>query len=249
MLQRKSFNLIIVLIVVVFITSFYSCNNSNTSKSRPWHTVKDIDGNIYCTVQIGLQSWTLENFKGTHYNNGDLIPNVEDPTQWSTLTTGARCYYNNDSARYMPGYGALYNWYVVHDPRGIAPKGWHVADSADFIILIKALGGNPIDGHDTIVGGHLKVEDTIYWVFPNTGADNSSGFSALPAGFRFFNGVFDVYGYLAHFWTSSESTVKHNNIYFQDGNVYFIGLNYNSTRVDIATFSKRIGMSIRFVKD
>ena len=69
--------------------------------------------------------------KVTHYRNGDTIPNVTDNTEWSNLTTGAYCNYDNDVNK-ATTYGCLYNWYAVNDSRNIAPEGWHVPRDAEW---------------------------------------------------------------------------------------------------------------------
>ena len=97
---------------------------------------------------------------------------------WATLTTGAYCYYNNDSATYAATYGKLYNWYAVNDPRGLAPAGWHVPSDAEWTELINCLGG------EDVAGGKMKAVSAL-WYSPNTGATNSSGFTGLPGGYRF----------------------------------------------------------------
>ncbi|MFZ4632133.1 MAG: hypothetical protein ACOYL8_02920, partial [Patescibacteria group bacterium] len=61
------------------------------------YAVADYDGNLYHSVTIGTQTWLKENFRGTHYANGDPIANVTNADTWSALTTGAYCWYNNDS--------------------------------------------------------------------------------------------------------------------------------------------------------
>ena len=59
-------------------------------------TVIDYDGNVYPTITIGSQVWMASNLIVQHYNNGDVIPNVTVNSDWSPLTTGALCYYDND---------------------------------------------------------------------------------------------------------------------------------------------------------
>ena len=54
------------------------------------------DGKTYRTCKIGTQIWTVSNLVETKYRNGDLISVVTDDTAWGTLTSGARCVYNND---------------------------------------------------------------------------------------------------------------------------------------------------------
>lgn len=71
--------------------------------------VIDRDGNIYNTVLIGNQLWMAENLRTTKYNDGTPIAKVSDNT-WRTLTTGAYCWYENDSATYEIPYGKLYNF-------------------------------------------------------------------------------------------------------------------------------------------
>ena len=72
-----------------------------------------------------LPTWQTKNLNVTTYRNGDVIPEVQDGTEWTSLTTGAWCHYNNDPANDAI-YGKLYNWYAVNDPRGLAPSGFHV---------------------------------------------------------------------------------------------------------------------------
>ena len=94
----------------------------------------DCDGNVYETVQIGTQLWMKENLKATHYNNGDIIPNITNGGDWTNLTTGAYCDYNNSTSN-AETYGRLYNWYAVDDSRGICPIDYHVPTNAEWTIL------------------------------------------------------------------------------------------------------------------
>ena len=74
----------------------------------------DIDGNIYTTITIGTQIWTVENLRTTTYADGTAIPNITGNAAWAADTAGAYCYYDNDEATYKEDYGALYNWYAVN---------------------------------------------------------------------------------------------------------------------------------------
>lgn len=87
---------------------------------------------------IGTRTWMTKNLDVMRYANGDIIPEVKDSAGWLNRTTGAWCYYNND-ARLGIKYGKLYNWAAVTDPRGLAPKGWHVAVTADWIDLFSVV--------------------------------------------------------------------------------------------------------------
>jgi len=170
-------------------------------------TITDIDGNVYHIKTIGTQVWMVENLKVNHYRNGDLIANVADSTQWTTLSTGAWCDYNNNPGN-GNNYGHLYNWHAVADNRNIAPDGWHVPSSAEWQTLIDYLGGN------AVAGGNMKTTGTIeggdgLWYGPNTGFANESGFSGLPAGCRTINyGDFVCLGQQAYFWASNLASVN-----------------------------------------
>src|ERR1035437_2945754 len=98
------------------------------------------------SVTICTQVWMLNNLEVTTYRNGDPIPQVTDPAAWGLLSTGAWCWYNNDSATNASTYGKLYNWYAVNDPRGLAPTGWHVPSDAEWTTLSTCLGGAFVAG-------------------------------------------------------------------------------------------------------
>ena len=96
--------------------------------------------------------------------------------------------------------GALYNFYAVENIHGLAPVGWHVPTDVDWGDLITYLGGY------LVAGGHLKEIGITNWVAPNAGADNSTGFTGLPAGIRYgLDGTFH-YGYDGAFANHAQGT-------------------------------------------
>jgi uncharacterized protein (TIGR02145 family) len=162
-------------------------------------SLSDIDGNVYPVIKIANKHWISKNLDVTHYKNGDSIPQVQDAATWASLTTGAWCYYENQTANGTT-YGKLYNWYAMNDPRGIAPEGWHVPTDTDWQSLTDSLGGF------AVAGGKLKA--TTLWDLPNWGATNSSGFSALPGGYRYYNGSFGFKGANGHWWSSTPTQMS-----------------------------------------
>jgi uncharacterized protein (TIGR02145 family) len=113
------------------------------------------------------------------------------------LTTGAWCYYNNDSTQGTK-YDKLYNWYAVNDPRGLAPEGWHIPTDAEWTTLETSLGGS------SVAGGKMKEAGTLNWTSPNTGGNNNSGWAGLPGGYCDSIGVFNIVGNGGVWWSSTE---------------------------------------------
>jgi len=201
-------------------------NGCNTNR------LKDIDGNAYKTVTIGTQIWMKENLKTTRYNDGTAIPLVTDYDSWVEMNAPAFCWYNNDSAN-KEVYGALYNWYAA-ETRKLCPEGWHVPADSEWTELVYFLDG------PQFAGDKLKEAGTSHWRSPSAEADNESGFTALPGGFRSYNGSFNYLGIAGYWWSStetSETTVYFTNLRYKFGNVY----RYISNETN--------GFSVRCVKD
>ncbi|WP_293895129.1 FISUMP domain-containing protein [Flavobacterium sp.] len=57
-----------------------------------------------------------------------------------------------------------------------------------------------------VAGGKMKEAGTTHWLSSNTGADNSSGFTALPSGQRYNDGQFQFIGARSIFWTSNRTS-------------------------------------------
>lgn len=224
-----------------------SCKKKDsTTPTLTLTTVTDIDGNVYHTVTIGTQVWMVENLKVTKYRNGDPIPNVTDVTAWSNLTTGAYCNYNNDANNSIT-YGSLYNWYAVYDNRKITPTGWHVATDSEWNILEKYLDSTvditAIGPVGTDIGSKLKEAGTTHWNSPNTDATNSSGFSAMPGGGRYYTGVSVVFGSIGdygYWWSATEYGVA---------GAWLRYLNYDNSQVNRNYSHKEYGFSVRCVRD
>lgn len=207
-------------------------------------TVTDIDGNVYNTVTIGSQVWMVENLKTTHYRDGTAIPNVTDNTAWNNLTTGAYCNYNNTASN-ATTYGRLYNWYAVNNSSKLAPKGWHVPTDAEWKTLEMALGmtqasADSTGWRGTNESGKLKETGTTHWNSPNTSATNSSGFGALPGGYRNYNGTDDNVGDCGYWWSATAygATYAWRRYLF-----------YNNSQVYRSNYYKTYGFSVRCVRD
>lgn len=221
-------------------------------------TVMDIDGNCYKTIQIGDLVWMAENLKTSRYNDGSPIPNITSDFEWSELCytvsdenegtilmgTGAYCWYNNDSINYDNEYGKLYNWLAVKSGK-LCPVGWRIP-------ILSELTGirEPVD-YNTMtygVGSTIMETGTDHWdkslnPFPEgIFVTNSTGFTALPGGFRSTRGEFNNLGLSGQFWASDKW-------WFPDWS-YRLTIPYYSASSPSATSSQAgDGLSIRCVKD
>ncbi len=200
------------------------------------------DGRTYDLVEISGQCWFADNLATDQYRNGDLIPTGLDNTAWQNTTAGAYAIYNNDLTSDVT-YGKLYNWYTTVDTRGLCPTGWHVPTECEWMYLESKLGMSPwtieeVSGRGTDQGG--KMKSTIGWNSPNTGASNSSGFTALPGGYRNGNGTYASIGLFGNWWSSTE---------YDSDNAWSRGLYYLNSSVYRNYYSKHFGFSVRCVRD
>lgn len=213
-------------------TMLLSCSRETDNESSASKATIPINAS---EIQIGNQIWKTKNLDVSRYRNGDPIPQVQDAAQWGSLTTGAWCYYQNNSANGIV-YGKLYNWYAVTDPRGLAPTGFRIPSRNDLLALNSFLGG------ESIAGGKLK--SLTLWNAPNTNATNSTGFSALPSGVRAWDGTFTNIGNKCFFWTDNfastvgQASASVGSVMSYDQNSNLIGLN-----------NVRNGFSIRCIKN
>jgi uncharacterized protein (TIGR02145 family) len=188
-------------------------------------TMTDNDGNTYYTVTIGTQVWMRDNLKTTKYRDGNFIPNITDNT-WSTQTTGAYCWYNNDVTN-KATYGALYNFYTITDSRVLCPTSWHVPTDAEWTTMTTLLGGT--SAYD------LKETGTAHWLYSYGSETNKTGFTALPGGFQNNN-----IGYYGYWWSATETSVSAATDYYMD---------YYSSGVVKSALAKTNGMSVRCIHD
>jgi uncharacterized protein (TIGR02145 family) len=232
-------------------TTYYVRAYATNSAGTAYGDVKSFLTTIAITeitsVVIGTQKWTSKNLDVTTYRDGTPIPQVTDPTAWANLTTGAWCYYANNSAN-GPIYGKLYNWYAVtgiHDDddntpnKILAPTGWHVPTDAEWTTLTTYLGGESVAGGKMKSTGNLTSGNGL-WAGGNTDATNSSGFSGLPGGWCNISGTYTSIGNDGRWWSSSE---------YNPADTWGRDLSHGTATVSSYYFNKSYGYSVRCIKD
>lgn len=204
--------------------------------------VRDYNGYVYKTIMIGSQAWLAENLRTTSYSDGTAIPNVTNNSTWEGLTTGAYSWYQNNFPTYGSVYGALYNFHAVSTGK-LCPAGWHVPTDAEWCsmesFIDPTLVCNPHSWNGTDAGGKLKETGTTHWYSPNVGATNSTGFTALPGGFR-DNGEFWDIPYIGIFWTASE---------YNSAGAWRHWIHHYYSAIYKTTAEKQNGYSVRCIKD
>jgi uncharacterized protein (TIGR02145 family) len=194
--------------------------------------VKDYDGNSYQIISVNGLRWIASNLKNTHYQNGELIPNLENNTVWMNTHQGALSSYNNNNL-YKDKFGLLYNWHAVNDKRNICPKGWRTPTYDEIKSLAIYLETQ------NKKSGALKSLST--WNNPNVGAENYLNFNALPGGKRWFrDGKFEFENAGVYYWTSSEK---------DNANAYFYAFSFDSDKMAKYYFNKNDGFYCRCVEE
>jgi uncharacterized protein (TIGR02145 family) len=204
------------------------------------------DNQFYKTVTIGTQTWMAENL-----NFGTMINSTTDADNQTDNGIIEKYCYSNDGAN-CTTYGGLYQWdemmqYVTTEgTQGVCPTGWHLPTDAEWKTLEIALGmtQSEADGtgfRGTDQGSQLAGNEPL-WTnesLDQNGAFGSSGFAALPAGYRFTSGSFALQSDVAYFWSSGES----------GGNAWSRSLDHYDPRVVRSANSMSFGFSVRCVQD
>lgn len=185
------------------------------------------------TVTVGTQEWLGKNLNVDRFTNGDPIPEARTAEEWNRAGKNkqpAWCYYNNESANGSI-YGKLYNWYAVSDPRGLAPRGWHIPSAEEWIELINYFGGEKSAG--------LLLKSSSKWN-TNGNGNNKSGMAGLPGGSRGTTGTFSYLGNFGYWWSSSDNALTSSKC---------ISLFYGSSSASLTNVSKSTGFSVRCLRD
>jgi uncharacterized protein (TIGR02145 family) len=194
--------------------------------------LKDQEGKSIKSIKIGDQKWMVENLNVSHFRNGDSIPEVRSAAEWKRMGEEGKpawCLIQNETENGKK-FGKLYNWYAVNDPRGLAPKDWHVASDDEWTQLINFLGGGVLAA--------LNMRTT--GLTDNSDQDNENRFSGLPGGSRNSFGVFyglDSFGY---WWSATE---------FDPSNAFVRILNYVNCDINSKILDKIYGLSVRCLSD
>jgi uncharacterized protein (TIGR02145 family) len=251
-LMRSSENLKMSIPLAFILPFVLSCAN-NPIRQAPENLVSDIDGNVYTTIKLGNQIWTVENLRTTKYNDGTPIELDTSATTWSNAnaTIAKYCFYNNTSnPDTIMKFGALYNWYAI-DTKKLAPSGWHVPTDADWDTLQNYLIANGFNYDGTTTGNKIaksmaaKTDWSKSLVVGTIGdtlaTNNRSGFSALPGGYRTYSsGVFDNIGNYCYLWSATESNSAIANVR---------ALDFGKSSLLFQTQVKNSGFSVRLIKD
>jgi uncharacterized protein (TIGR02145 family) len=241
--------LIVIGCVLIFTNSCKKDEANNNSgiifnPNLTYGTITDIDGNMYKTIQIGTQTWMAENLKTTHYRNGDLIGTTTPATSdiSGEITPKYQWAYNGNESN-VATYGRLYTWYAVTDSRNVCPTGWHVPTDAEWHTLVLTVDAEAlvvIGDESSKAGGKLKEVGTTHWASPNTGADNSNGFTAIPSGDRYPYGSFRNLGNYSIWWSSTEGDIA---------NAWYRSTSYDYSVVIRSYCMESFGSSVCCVKD
>lgn len=203
--------------------------SGNTSESDRFYFVYDTDS-------AGPEFGTL-----TDSRDGRVYKTVKIGNQWwmaenFNYNSPKSVYYDNDSTTYQE-YGRLYEWQEAND---YAPTGWYLPTEDEWDELVVYLGG------EDVAGGKMKETGLKHWEYPNTGATNESGFTAIGAGIYdnwHLNPQFFSNKIVAIFWASTVSIggfdVSAKNVSHYDEDVSSGYYNYDNSRF----------YSVRYIKD
>jgi|SRR3954464_3404661 len=226
---------------------FQSCKKKDDAAPEPQTgDLTDIEGNSYKTVKIADKWWMAQNLRVKSYNDGTLIKELTNATDWVADTVGS--FYKKSLT--SEEIGLLYNYYAVSNSKNIAPVGWHIATDQEWKDLEKSVGMLPEDIDKTSWRGTDQGEKlmkernvtTTYWEkYNDVWATDEIGFAALAGGCRMFNGA------------EGDPAIQHTGFWWTattEGNeVWYRYLDYKNKNVFRYHGSKSYGFSVRCVKD
>ena len=263
--MNKSFTLLL-LACIALLAALFACSDSDGCSSsgvvKSSNVIRDSfvdvrDGQVYKTVKIGNQVWMAENL--------NFETPREDRTYRGGLNNAEIRHYQRETSfcydKYLSNctrFGRLYSWSEAMDGKGhfsknaegcgdgktcapifpvqgVCPVGWHLPTKAEWdTLLLSIIGG--VD----VAGRNLKSRKG--WRCHGNGRD-AYGFSALPAGQKLIDGIYDKFDSVDRntaFWSSTEQDTK---------SVFSAYLSYDEDKVNLTANLKNLGLSVRCVQD
>ena len=244
---------VLLLVNVMVIMMLSSCkkedeatqDDENNSSQDKGEFTDSRDNKTYHWVKIGSQIWMAENLSYTGSDIQHVVPN----TDWENNSGyDAWCYYEND-AKYDKEYGVLYQWKAA---KIACPDGWHLPTDKEWTQLEDYLkkNGYSYDGITGNPGIAKSLASDNGWstsIYQGavgnsdfTSFRNKTGFSALPGGFRNFNGAFNDISEIGYWWSS---TIDNSM------DAYGRYIDYDDSEVSSYSNKKLNGFSVRCIKD
>lgn len=152
-------------------------------------------------VKIGNQIWSAYNLNVTQFRNGDQIKRTdftgeETIPAWTLLTS------DKSNGKLL---GRMYNLAAINDPRGLAPKGWHIPTREEWSTLNAFLGDVP----------SYKVKSTVGWI-DEDGLDyngsNEAKMYIYPGGSKVGPAVESEPFGLTGFWTATSASAEYQYV-------------------------------------
>jgi uncharacterized protein (TIGR02145 family) len=216
-------------------------NNTNEAVS-----IEEISD--YESVTIGNQVWMTENLNVKKFRNGDLIAEAQNGYKWNEALrtkTPAWCYYDDDPFN-GENYGLLYNYYAVHDSRGLSPLGWIIPTWGDINYLTSNIEAErelqSRDGWSSLETVRRKPAsissseltdyhyDELFGIFQKQilisggNGTNKSGLNLRPGGFFYYDeededAIFVSKGLACYFWLIDSYKIFTMGLSYFDGAV------------------------------
>lgn len=185
------------------------------------------DGMVYKTTTIGGKTWMAENLN--YFDIEGAASSIKN--DW--------CYW--DKPENCESAGRLYTWKVA---QRICPEGWRLPTNEDWRALLTAVGADSVN--EILWTGSSKLKSISGWENDGSGTDDF-GFTALPAGKRFFTKVqdgFSFHGCSALMWSSTQAEDS-----AADTLAFQMSLDCSNDNIVINTVKKIDGLSVRCVKE
>jgi uncharacterized protein (TIGR02145 family) len=210
----------------------WTCNSANAG---PLKELYNANGELFRTVKIGDQEWMAENLNTVRFQNGDLVPEAKTFEQYNEFFQAKKpAFIDWSNLPGQQGCGKIYNLFAVLDPRGLAPKGWHIPTADEWKVLVAELGGHG--------AAAAKLAATDYNYVNGT---NETGFNGL--GCAAYNGAKPLYDYgvMTSWWSNTIRGTDYANDY-----VTFNIRSYDSEiTTSLASSALLPGHYVRCVKD
>ena len=207
---------------------FYDPKESHMNPNFAYGEMTDPrDGIVYKTTTIGGQVWMAENLN--YFDIEGAASSIKN--DW--------CYW--DKPENCESAGRLYTWKVA---KKVCPEGWRLPTNEDWTALLKAVAADSVN--EILWRGAGKLKSINGWENDGSGTDDY-GFTALPAGKKFFTRVqdgFSFHGCSAFFWASTEAEEG-----AADTLAFHVNLDCSNDNVIVNTTKKNEGLSIRCVKE